>query len=234
MRVVRMIIAAAIVVAAVLVVPSPVSAKCQPNLADNGKSYWAGTSRNPPSGYYPGGVSAYILNYSPWVQTNSDVYAWTMLVGPNTGPTKQWENWAQVGWQEHAGGTRYTFVDWTDGQGHAHWDHLGSPLPVGSYTQYVTQYDGAYFYMSANGVSYPRQSAGWVPVEAEIEGEIHTLASQMPGGYSSGYHEFYNTAYVWFTSWVPFDGSGTYVQTYWSHYKVSSTSGYIYDNLCAQ
>jgi hypothetical protein len=107
------------------------AAKCQPGRVNNGSAYFAGWSRNSST---VGGVYSLILNYSPWVQPNSQVTAWTMLTLSNNN-TK----WAQVGWWEEAGGVRHTFTQYTD---NSTWHTLFlSPKAVGTSTYYTTLYD---------------------------------------------------------------------------------------------
>lgn len=104
-------------------------AKCQPNRANDGVSYFDGWYNY---AYEADGVYSTILNYSPWVQPNSEVSAWSMLtVAPGMGT-----GYAQVGWWEFAYGERHTFVQWTL-IGGGFQTKFWSPQPTGSYTTYV-------------------------------------------------------------------------------------------------
>ena len=107
--------------------PLAASAKCQPGRTDNGVYYWTGWTRQDYPA--PGASVSDIYNYSPWVQPGSYAYAWTML---NNGGS----NWAQIGWEEAAYGTRYTFTQYTSSPGVWH-EYDFSAKPTGQSDQYA-------------------------------------------------------------------------------------------------
>lgn len=219
---------AMVVVLVGLAGPTATLAKCQPGRTNNGSAYWAGWYRNTSSGYW-GGIFSDIYNYSPWVQPGTDTTAWVMLT-KKTGGT----NWAQVGWWEEAYGVRHTFTQYTDSSGHWY-TTFWSPKATNTYTYYTTLWNNTpgKFTFQVAGSTVQTVTAAFSPDASQIMGEIHSLASQMPGGSGSSYHEWFTDSHVWTTSWIAYDGTSTGNQTYWTSVKSSSTADYTYDKACS-
>ncbi len=201
----------------------PVLAKCQPNRTNDERAYFDGWQRSPAE---PGGVYSKIFNYSPWVQPGRSVVAWTMLNRFTT-------QWAQVGWWEYAFDDRYTFTQTTLP---AVSTHFFLPEPVGAYTYYTTLYNnppGSFSYQ-VNGSTIDVQPANFVPLSAQIYGELNTFASQMPGGYALGAAEDFFDSHIWFSgAWQPFDGVDTNDDlTQFGNVKISTLDLSIWDLTC--
>lgn len=185
-------------------------AKCNPQRSNDYVSYrWVG-SRRAATGI--GGVYASILNYSPWVyyisSTQSSVSSWTML-NNSTG-----DRWAQVGWLEFPSGVRYTVVQYTryNGGSWVTWSQLYAPQTTGTSAYYTVLYNypqpGNYSFQVAGSTIKTATDAPFSPGEAHAAAETQSLADQMPGGSSAGYHEqFYDTE-IWLGSWQAFAGTG--------------------------
>ena len=201
---------------------SPALAKCQPGRSNNGSVYFDGWVR---SGSV-GGVYSDMLNYSPWVQPNNQVLAWTML---NNGTS----NWAQVGWWEYAGGTRYTFVQWTTSPNR--WQtKFWNPQSTGAYTYYTTLYNNqpGKFSFQVSGSTIDAENASFTPNQAQNLGEIQTLADQMPGGYNN--NEVFKSTNVYIGGWQAFSGSNYNSNgSYFGLNSVSSTQRNIWDWACS-
>jgi hypothetical protein len=207
-----------------LIAPAPAYAKCQPGRANNGVPYWAGWYRNASSGVL-GGVYSNIKNYSPWVQPGSDTMAWVMLTLKSGGT-----NWAQVGWWEEAYGVRHTFTQWT--KNNTWYTNFWSPQPVNTYTYYTVLWDNLpRWTFQVGGTTISQVSASFSPNASQVMGEIHTLASQMPGG--SGLNEWFSDTHLWTNQWIAYDGTPTGDQTYWVSGKYSSTGDWTYDKACS-
>ncbi len=206
----------AVVVAAALLPVAPVAASgdgmgCWPNRADDGNRYaaWSGDTSG-----LGGGMYAQIFDYSPWVQPNRvETTAWVMLQKANDPHI-----YAQVGWMEKAYGQRYTFtqVGWWTGSQYTWSTQLFNALPLGNsyyytvnYNPYASQFPFTYY---ANNQYLGHD--GWVIPDGqltmgEVSGEIHTLSSQMPGGYA-GPSETFNDIHYWWPrgsggSWKTFN-----------------------------
>lgn len=199
-------------------------AKCQPNRTDNGVTYFDGWYNDAAE---VDGVYSTILNYSPWVQPSSTVAAWSMLTQAGGG------EYAQVGWLEFAYGTRYTFAQWTVGSG-GYQTKFWSPESTGSYTTYVVDWTHSAdtFTFQLNGNSIDTEVSDFFPQEAQVMGEIQTLADQMPGGGNDS-EDFSNTAWYvggwgWFNG-SPYDSNGGYFN--FAKYSVSDFQ--INDQACS-
>jgi hypothetical protein len=140
-------------------------------------------------------VESQILEERPHVwPIGSDVYAWTMLTRPAAANGNLY--WTQIGWQEHRSSSsaqqHYTFYSWTDANGHF-WNVTWAAAAIGSSPNYITTYDPAtsdsILYRDTKSV---RVHLGWTPTTSEVEGEIHDLSDQMPGG-TSQHVTFRNT-----------------------------------------
>lgn len=218
------IAASALMLAVVFGFPAEVLAKCQPGRTNNGTTYFDGWTRY--VGSTVGGVYSYIKNYSPWVQPGSMVVAWTMLH-----VYTQQRDYAQVGWLEYSGGTRYTFTAYDNGSGQIM--HLFAPYATNQYTYYTTLYGNVpgKFTFQANGTTLENVPAGFVPNEGQVYGEIKTLASQMPGGYASV--ERFDDTWIYYSgAWRAFNGSHSPPSSYFGNNVSSTTAIQIWDNAC--
>jgi hypothetical protein len=150
------------------------AASCNPQRANDGHSYFAGTQRTPSA--WPRAVQTQIEEYSPYVLGPSQVTAWNML---NNGGTK----WSQVGWWKDDDGTRTSFIQWTDAAGNF-WTRHYSPAALGTTPNYETIYDkvNTDWIWERNNTVLHTTNAVWQPATIQIYGEINTRASQMPGG----------------------------------------------------
>jgi hypothetical protein len=139
----------------------------------------------------PGGVYAKTLNYSPWVQPGSTVFAWSMLQQAGNAYL-----YGQIGWIEFGGGQRFTFVE-ANNSGTptgTWWRMTMAPDPIGSSSYYTTLFNPynpsdptsrGNLTWQDNGVDPTGgwyYGTGWSPTEALVAGEIHNQADQMPGG----------------------------------------------------
>ena len=95
------------------------------------------------------------------------------------------------------------------------------PCTLGTSTEYRTLYRPTF-----------------VPTQAQIYGETHTLASQMPGGRTAT--EVFDNANIsyWtgspaaYSAWAPFDGNALATTTEFSSRKVSAARDEIGDMKC--
>jgi hypothetical protein len=155
--------------------------------------------------------------------------AWVMLTKKSGGT-----NWSQVGWWEESGGVRHTFTQYTDTSGHWY-TKFWSPKPAGQYSYYTVLWNNSpgNWTFQVDGATVQIATAYFSPDASQIMGEIHTLASQMPGGSGSSAHEWFADAHVYTTSWITYSGTSTGNQTYWNSVKSTSTADYIYDKACS-
>jgi hypothetical protein len=199
---------------------------CNPGRPDNSTTYYwiGGTSQNTKiiNGTPIGGVYANIRTYSPFVAgpnqgapSGDSVSEWVMLDAGTPGSSDQW---AQIGWLEFPGGVRNTFIQTADGSNNIHTDYY-SPSPINSTQTYGVLYQpGAQdpFVIAENGVNLVEVHLSWAPDSADINAELHTEASQVPGGTAdpSGQVAQVTNAHVWPTagsgSWGNFDGYTLY------------------------
>lgn len=177
------------------------------------------------------GASAKITNYSPWV-TSGFTWAWTML-------TKEGVNvWAQIGWREHPGGSRYTWVQWTDQYG-SWYDWSPTPQPVGQSTYYKADYQSgnpySFFNFYVNGTKIHWGYAYWSPNSAQMTGEITTSANQEAGAVNSR-ELFYDTQIYYSGAWRYFSPTA-YFNSHptWFGETPSGPSSYFYvwDKACS-
>jgi hypothetical protein len=180
-------------------------------------------------------VSSYILNYSPYVSTdnvNNRSSAWPMLTDNYHG----W--WAQVGWREFAYSSRQTFVQFTDNTSTGHatdWYTTADTLGNHNYYAVHTSADNAHFTYSLGSNTIYTGAKVFSPNEADILGETHTLASQMPG--QNSIPEDFDQSYVKLGgSVLPFGGGAVVVDpsnpdTSWA-VKYSATHFQIVDAGC--
>jgi hypothetical protein len=195
---------------------------CNPGRANNYLTYyWIGaTSQNVINGTPVGGVYANIRTYSPFVAgpnqgapSGDSVSEWVMLDSGTPGSSYQW---AQIGWLEFPGGVRNTVVQYADGSNDIQTDYY-SPSAINSTQTYGVLYaPGGQFTLSENGVNLVITNLSWAPDSADIDAELHTEASQVPGGTAdpSGQVAQVTNAHVWPTAgsggWGNFDGYTLY------------------------
>lgn len=121
--------------------------------------------------------------------------------------------YAQVGWWEDTTGDLHrTFSEvWKSGfPGYVR--RFGAAKPAGSYPYYTVLYHSANqrVQFQVDGSYFPNpgyyETISWSPTRGQIGGEIHNLASQMPGAQLDAAGIF--DAKVWrFGAWVNFDGT---------------------------
>lgn len=207
-----------------------VLAKCQPGRTDDGKDYQAGWYRSADAEI--GGIYADIKVYSPWVQPGSRDTGWSML------QTLDGQNWAQVGWREYAGGTRDDFVQYYVSGWPSAITNSYPAQPVNTYHNYKVLWDNTpgYFTFWIDNKMIEEDQAFFTPNMASNAGEIHTLASQMPGGSQSGYHEDFGDAWMYiFGGWTEINGiTKNSDPTYFVSDNTSSTDDQIWDKACTQ
>ncbi len=208
----------------VAISPSLAVAKCQPGRANNGQSYFAGGNRIQTN---IKGVTSQILNYSPWVQPGSEVSAWVMLT---LSSDHRW--WSQIGWYEEANDNRHTFTQYTDSPNHWWTDFWWPPEPVNTYTTYKVAISGTSFIFYVNGVIKKSAFAAFTPNEAQDFGELHTLASQMPGA-ALNLEWFKSMQILSAGTWSNFSPTvWTTNNTYFTATWVNSAAIYIRDKAC--
>ncbi|MGH3172760.1 MAG: hypothetical protein ACRDPF_02675 [Streptosporangiaceae bacterium] len=134
-----------------------------------------------------------------------------VMVANNSVPNS--DEWSQVGWIEMPGGVRNTFVQYANGVNNVHTDYF-APDAINSTQNYTALYQPGSqtpFVLKENIVTLVAVSLPWTPNLAEIDAEIHTKASQMPGGTAdpSGQVAAVSNAHVWPNagsgSWGPFN-----------------------------
>lgn len=87
-----------------------------------------------------------------------------------------------------------------------------SPQPTGEFTTYATLWNPNVSRgdsWTVNGHTVLTEISQFVPSQAQMLGEIHTYASQMPGDTST--HEVWKNAQIWYPggsegSWHTYDG----------------------------
>ncbi|HEX4062493.1 MAG TPA: hypothetical protein VHY58_15870 [Streptosporangiaceae bacterium] len=191
---------------------------CNPNRSNNYLHYYFDGADSQNVGGTPGGVYASIRNYSPFVAgpnqgapSNDDVSEWVML---DVQPASD-DKYVQIGWIERPGGLRNTFVEWSFGPGKFYDDYY-SPYAINStqsYAVYFQPTENLMYGVAVNGNLVQRVADTDRPNDAQIYAEIHTQASQVPGGTAdpSGKVAQVSAAHVWPTAgsskgWQNFDG----------------------------
>jgi hypothetical protein len=139
----------------------------------------------------PTGVLADVLNYGSYVYpsihggAHDSSSAWVMLANTAGAP---FHDYAQVGWDKvYVGPGSYTFTTFTEWAGPTGTfdNQLGANLTGGSSDDYKVDYlgsSGFAFYVGSTEIQTAPNV--FTPNIAINAGEIHTLASQMPGNYS--------------------------------------------------
>jgi hypothetical protein len=192
---------------------------CNPGRATNSVFYWIGATSQKASAEV-GGLYANIRTYSPFVAgpnqgapSNDSVSEWVMLDPGDLGNPNITE-WAQIGWVEFPGGVRNTFIQTADGNNNLHTDFF-APSAINSTQTYGVLYQPGVqfpFTITENGSNLVSFSLSWVPSSADILAELHTQASQVPGGTAdpSGQVAQVTNAHVWQNAgsggWQNFDG----------------------------
>lgn len=186
---------------------------CRPGRPNNYLHYYWDGADSMNTGRTPGGVYASISNYAPWVAppSSDDVSEWVML---DQRPSS--DLYVQIGWIELAGGRRYTFDEYSFGPNTFH-DNYYPPYPVNSSPRYTVSYlprRNRRFVTEVNGRRYDIVTKTFAPNDAQIFAEIHTRASQLPGGTRDRGKKanWVRNAHVWPTAgsskgWRNFDGS---------------------------
>jgi hypothetical protein len=195
--------------------PSHTNASCVPNRPNDYQIYQDGWFRY--VGVAVGGTYAALENYDPYVYPypGSNSSMWVMVSRFNE------FKYAQIGWVQythpplvsHPTWKRFTFTQWVKSNGQLgtvlHTDR--PPEPIGILSLYTALYNNVpgKFTFQVAGVQLNEQPSAWfVPNQGEARGEIHTLASQMPGGYANfEYAWIYDTHIFYNGSWRSFSGS---------------------------
>jgi hypothetical protein len=214
------------VLAGVVVTPGVAHAKCRPNRPNDGTTYWDGRTRQP--GVALHGVTSWILNYSPWVQPGSAVTAWSMLTR-----APAYSQWAQIGWLEWAYDERVTLVQYTP---HDKWEGITTVYfpaeDLGVSTEYRVEFWSNQFHFYLDGTYLGAGAVNWSPNEAQLAGEIKTLASQMPGGINA--NEWFSLSKIYTSGWVAFGGAGVQTPAYpdFRHQELDAYQQRIWDARC--
>jgi hypothetical protein len=184
-------------------------------------------------------VLADIYQYDSYLYPNSQTTGWVMLQIINNPETCCW---AQVGWLEYtSSGTKYrdTFTQWTHDYTYSSNFWFGD-VSAGQTTRYQVYFEGVGFgnwEFWRNGSLIDGEGPEFIPTSAYVSGEITNLASQMPGGSGSNYHEvFSNIGYMQPAgSWGNFNGSPSNPYSgYFGNYYNWSNWDAIWDKACAQ
>jgi hypothetical protein len=208
---------------------APAAIACIPGRSNDGRTYfdgWYRTASSVPGGTM-GDVHESIYELSPYVAGDVSA-AWVMLDNMTSPP-----GYVQVGWIKYQAGDRHAFDEWTDSSGN--WTRsLGAAFGVGGFTPYEVLWNGTAQRLQtyAGGALFGSHVRYFTIREAENFGEIHTLASQMPG--TTNQHEQLTNAYVQNLSGSQYDFSGTVS----NDYNFGAASGGsrrqdIWDPLCA-
>jgi hypothetical protein len=182
------------------------AAACTPGRTNDGYHYHDGWYRS--SATIPGGtlgdVRATIYELSPYVAFDAS-FAYVMLFN-DASP----EQYVQVGWLKDVSGARHVFDEWTDNSSPPRtFRSVGAPFAVGGFTPYEvlwqpsTQRLEAY----AGGAFFDSHVRYFTIRRADEFGEIHSKASQMPGG--TNQHEQFTAAYVQNLNGQQYDFAGT-------------------------
>jgi hypothetical protein len=142
------------------------------------------------------GTYANVKNNNPYIYPQDDTTsAWVMLFNNSS------NGYAQVGWIKHSDGSRYNFSEVNTAE--TGWNfsrkEYGSSS-VGSSPQYKMTVSNDWFHFFIGGVDYRDfNSTTYTGCDAEQSGEIHNLASQMPG--ESSNPDLFTNPYVLDSSW---------------------------------
>jgi len=151
---------------------------CNPHRTNDENNYTVGLQRY--YGVTATGVRAQIYNYSPYVYNElaQETTVWVMLGNFSTG------RYAQIGWWEDWNGTRNTFTEYGQ-NGSIPTTNWYPPFPINAQKWYKMVFDpdvnGYYFYANSELYQFST-NLGIHPDGVENYSEIHTRASQMPGG----------------------------------------------------
>lgn len=171
-----------LVVAGGLALAGTAAASCTPNRQASGGRWWSRMIVGPQQlENCVDGTYANILNSNPYIYPQGDTTsAWVMLLDWNTGA------FAQVGWIKLQNGTRHNFTEVYSAETNWHSQRVDDYTAdaVGSTPQYKMTYTSSnnLFHFYWGGVDrYDFSSPSYAGCSAEQAGEIHNLASQMPG-----------------------------------------------------
>lgn len=173
---------------------------CNPQRPSNYPTHYLDGMYQPKAPPPMDGVTADILNYSPYVSPQSDATSeWVMLL-PGS-PTTQ--GYSQVGWYEAPHSARYIFVEYTplDNGSSGYTLQLFPPDPINSQSDYKVDYndqtqvysfyDGSHYLTNNHfGLNLP------APDTAQVFAELHDEASQEPGGYAQLHYNYASNAYI--------------------------------------
>jgi hypothetical protein len=234
-RTLRLVITVALMGAASTWAAMPAQA-CNPGGPDDRLTYADGWYRN--ASTIPGGtlgdVRATIYELSPYVAAGFDA-SWVELSNGQSGPPgPNGHLWVQIGWIKFAGGDRHVYDEWTDASGNVS-RSIGGAFGVGGFTPYEVYWNAAAQRLQtyAGGVFFGSHIRHFTIRQADNEGEIKTLASQMPGG--TNQHEQFINATVANLGGSTYDYSGTVWPTapYFGNANGGSRREDIWDNRCA-
>ena len=178
--------------------PVSANASCNPNRGSLAHNYLAFSLWNIGSGNV-GGAGANIQEYYPYVYAGESV-AWSMI-------DRGTANWAQVGWDQFSGTTRYLFMQHTYG-GQSYTLRMGAL--GGSINRYTVTSNNANLTVSYydNGSLITTDNVDWTADTAQFASEITNQANQVAGGRNSP--EMFTNSKVYSNSagaWVIMGGS---------------------------
>ena len=177
---------------------------CNPGRPSIAGHWFDGWQRSP--GAIVGGVYAQIENVDVDVQSGAvGTTAWVMV-------SDSVSKYAQIGWIEHSGGTRNTFLQVKNGDTDFE-TRLSDPAQsLGAYPHYTVLFNNTpgKFTFKVNGNPWPSANytvnAPWVPNNGQIYGEIQNNNSQMPGTTSDAMGIF--DAHIYYSgSWTNFNSA---------------------------
>jgi hypothetical protein len=216
-----------ILAGSLLSIANPAWASCNPGRTDDGIYYYDGDEWAP-SGPGLNGVQSNIWNYNPYTAVGANALDFVMLQLSN--------NWAQIGRRtEHSSG-EFTFYQWTTSPGN--WLNINvAAQPVSTFTNYkVDLGSGGNFNFYVDGTKIDGKTASFTPIQFVVEGEIHSLATQMPGAAQ-------NTESNWAQKYRENDANDTWYDvtsyntinsrpTSFANVPLGSSNFDIYDKAC--
>jgi hypothetical protein len=208
------------------------AAACTPGRSNDGFHYTDGWYRNIST--IPGGtigdVRASIYELSPYVAYDAS-FAWVMITNA-VNPAQ----YVQIGWMKTSSGSRYVFDEATDNSSPPKFVRTTNPaFGLGGFTPYEVLWQPSTQRLEtyAGGALVGRHIRYFTMREGQEFGEIHSKASQMPGG--SNQHEQFTGAYVQNLNGSQYDFSGTVSSSDDSLFRNangSSTREDIWDSAC--
>jgi len=214
---------------------------CVPGRASEDFPFFDGAKRLATT--IPGGTLGYVgsnlYEYSPYVAPTGygaepTASAWVMLENDAMDPETPFL-WASIGWLKTYPNTRHLFWEWTDSVGNWYTE-TRLAWPVGGSTYYEVLWDDftqqLNFY--ANYQLYDSKTRYFTMRRANVSGETHNRASQMPGGTSK--HQTFLQSQVANLDGSVFSFGGTSVVTDPSIHANSHPTArawHIWDTACA-